>query len=197
MKLPRSLTTVTLLSKLIALILFVSLPFIGFYLGYKYRSSIIFTETPNPVNSSATDFSQEQISQIKRLEDVIARCGDAPIIEPYRISISSQTQLGAGWAPNCRNIAWSSTRSNLAVGWYSDEDYQETTITPPPFKPEKFEGIFVYNICSQKIDRIYTPDTEDGFYFDKWLDNVSFLYHTPNQAYVYNLLDNSSQLYSE
>jgi hypothetical protein len=38
MKLPESWTKVTLLSKILAIILFVSLPFIGFFLGVKYNS---------------------------------------------------------------------------------------------------------------------------------------------------------------
>ncbi len=35
-KLPKSLTTVTTLSKTIAMILFITLPFLGFYLGFQY-----------------------------------------------------------------------------------------------------------------------------------------------------------------
>ncbi len=41
MKLPRSFTTVTSFSKILALFLFIFLPFIGFYLGYKYSQSVI------------------------------------------------------------------------------------------------------------------------------------------------------------
>jgi eight-cysteine-cluster-containing protein len=36
--LPKSLTTVTTFSKILALFLFISLPFLGFYLGFKYNS---------------------------------------------------------------------------------------------------------------------------------------------------------------
>lgn len=39
-RLPKSLTTVTTLSKIIALILFISMPFIGFYLGRNYQKGI-------------------------------------------------------------------------------------------------------------------------------------------------------------
>lgn len=38
MKLPKSLTTVTLLSRLVALGLLVVLPFLGFYVGIKYQA---------------------------------------------------------------------------------------------------------------------------------------------------------------
>ncbi len=47
MKLPESWTTVTLLSKILTVILFVSLPFIGFVLGVRY-------------NNQTTTFSQEE-----------------------------------------------------------------------------------------------------------------------------------------
>lgn len=45
MKLPQSWTTVTLLSKILAILLFVSLPFIGFHLGKKYQQSITIPAT--------------------------------------------------------------------------------------------------------------------------------------------------------
>ncbi len=41
MKLPSYLTKVTPLSKTLALILFILLPFLGFYLGVKYQSSLV------------------------------------------------------------------------------------------------------------------------------------------------------------
>lgn len=42
-KLPKSLTTVTMLSKFLAGTLFVLLPFLGFYLGYRYHEAITMT----------------------------------------------------------------------------------------------------------------------------------------------------------
>lgn len=50
MKLPESWTTVTLLSKIIAIILFVLLPFIGFYFGYMYRDSLYITSDQNVIS---------------------------------------------------------------------------------------------------------------------------------------------------
>ncbi|MEK7573362.1 MAG: PsbP-related protein [Patescibacteria group bacterium] len=47
MTLPRSLTTVTTFSKILALFLFILLPFAGFYVGYKYRAG---TYVPTPIN---------------------------------------------------------------------------------------------------------------------------------------------------
>jgi|SRR5579872_653347 len=40
MKLPKSMTTVTTFSKTLALILFVVLPFLGFYLGTLYQKNV-------------------------------------------------------------------------------------------------------------------------------------------------------------
>jgi len=48
MKLPESFTKVTPLSKIIALILFVSLPFVGFYFGFVYAKSFNY-ESEHPV----------------------------------------------------------------------------------------------------------------------------------------------------
>jgi len=44
MRLPKELTTVTPLSKIIALILFISLPILGFLFGIKYQQLITFTD---------------------------------------------------------------------------------------------------------------------------------------------------------
>lgn len=41
MKLPESFTTVTTFSKILAIFLFVTLPFLGFYLGYQYKKSTV------------------------------------------------------------------------------------------------------------------------------------------------------------
>ncbi|MEK7186617.1 MAG: hypothetical protein AAB675_04650 [Patescibacteria group bacterium] len=46
MALPKSLTTVTTFSKILALFLFILLPFAGFYAGYKYRAG---TYVPTPI----------------------------------------------------------------------------------------------------------------------------------------------------
>lgn len=73
MKLPQSWTTVTTLSKILALAMFVGLPFIGFYFGNKYSSSFQkinnktvdnfkpLTITPTPILK--TEFSNVFLSQ--------------------------------------------------------------------------------------------------------------------------------------
>lgn len=44
MPLPKSTTTVTTLSKLLAAILFIALPFIGFWVGMEYQKLLTSTE---------------------------------------------------------------------------------------------------------------------------------------------------------
>jgi len=63
MKLPQSFTTVTPLSKFLAMILFVSLPFIGFYFGYKYKKSIVDLSLPTS-SPTQNPTSQPSVSSI-------------------------------------------------------------------------------------------------------------------------------------
>lgn len=55
MKLPSSWTTVTLLSKILAIALFVSLPFAGFYFGNKYQQD----SQSVPLDNSSTEIEKE------------------------------------------------------------------------------------------------------------------------------------------
>lgn len=62
---PKWLSTVTPLSKILAMILFITLPFLGFYLGYKYaEKTIINQQTSNtkraiatPINSTSSIYT--------------------------------------------------------------------------------------------------------------------------------------------
>lgn len=62
MTLPASLTTVTRLSKILAGIMFVGLPFLGVYLGYKYKEATTIIPIGNgqmAINENANKTSQE------------------------------------------------------------------------------------------------------------------------------------------
>lgn len=52
MKLPRELTTVTLLSKTLALILFILLPLLGFLLGFQYQQNVQQLQNIMPNNQA-------------------------------------------------------------------------------------------------------------------------------------------------
>lgn len=51
MRLPKKLTTVTLLSKALAIIVFITLPFIGFFLGIQYQETLDIANKQQAVNS--------------------------------------------------------------------------------------------------------------------------------------------------
>lgn len=70
MKLPQSWTTVTLLSKILAIILFVSLPFIGFCFGFKYHQSISVVEScPLPEIVQKPTVNEVSPTQKPQLDD--------------------------------------------------------------------------------------------------------------------------------
>ncbi len=53
-KLPKSLTTVTTFSKTLAMVLFIVLPFLGFYLGFQY--SYLLNQTSQPPSAAIQKF---------------------------------------------------------------------------------------------------------------------------------------------
>lgn len=48
MRLSKVLTTVTPLSRMLALLLFIALPFVGFYAGTQYQARLMQNEYPTP-----------------------------------------------------------------------------------------------------------------------------------------------------
>jgi hypothetical protein len=67
--LPKSFTTVTTLSKILALMMFISLPFLGFYLGMKYQIAI--TPTSNCPTASVNKLTQEEaINRVRQQKEV-------------------------------------------------------------------------------------------------------------------------------
>jgi len=80
MELPQSWTKVTLLSKILAIILFVSLPFIGFYLGVRYQTSKSLYQTL--INQQLIN---QQISPTSVIHNQTATLGPIPTIgnTPY------------------------------------------------------------------------------------------------------------------
>lgn len=83
MKLPESFTTVTPQSKLIALILFVSLPFIGFYFGLRYGQSL---SIPSDQTTSAAVSPVPSV--VKNPHSVLI----------YSEKISEQVDSGRSWS---------------------------------------------------------------------------------------------------
>lgn len=69
MKFPKELTTITPTSKILAAILFISLPFIGFFLGIRYQQTIsppsIITNYSTPTPDETANISQGAMGKIE------------------------------------------------------------------------------------------------------------------------------------
>ena len=176
MKPLESWTKVTKLSKILAMILFVSLPFIGFYLGIKYQK--INTATC-PVSSTSTPVSKKE-----KVGDKMDNtyCGDIPDIDSYYLYSNKDIKSNYAWSPDCHHIAWSSQTVTPSYGRTDD-----------PFTPQSYLGVFVYNDCSKQVQKVYIPETKGSYQFEKWLDEGSFIYSIEDQQYTYSIFENSSQ----
>jgi len=184
MQLPKSFTTVTPLSKALALILFVSLPFVGFLLGYRYNKSISII--PSDVKVVETQRpSQEDLDKLESVENNL-RCGQSPSLGGYYLTPNQGMDSYAVWSPDCRHIAWSTLSEAFFQFFPSPSNLS--------YEPRGWEGIFLYNSCNEEIDKVYTPETDTLYSFEKWLDSNSFIYNLDNQKYVYFVDDGSSQL---
>jgi hypothetical protein len=64
---PNPFTTVTTLSKLLALIIFIILPFAGFYLGTKYQKSVTVIPNTVPASPSKENTENHQVAVKNRL----------------------------------------------------------------------------------------------------------------------------------
>jgi hypothetical protein len=69
MKLPQSFTTVTPLSKVIAILLFASLPFIGFYFGIKFQQSVSVPFEANPIISTPSVIPTASTPSVNNIDD--------------------------------------------------------------------------------------------------------------------------------
>jgi len=61
-KLPAELTTITVLSKSLAVVLFIVLPFVGFFLGARYEQWSRSTESHNPLEFQYNNPPKEQVA---------------------------------------------------------------------------------------------------------------------------------------
>lgn len=120
-KLPQWLTTVTLFSKLLAMILFIALPLAGFYLGMKYQekttvitpvvSEVKTTVSPTPYVSKFNDSNAENVTYTS-----IALLGNS--MKRYSISYPIT------WERNVKRIGEISDELTLSNGEYSIVIYQ-------------------------------------------------------------------------
>lgn len=163
MKLPESWTTVTLLSKTLAVILFVLLPFIGFYFGYQYKQKTIIPEVREVVK-------EEKITTVTTTanRDLIEICGDLP-----ELNISSDGKFtrvtGPTWSPDCRHIAWATWQSTFS-------------------NPSINVGLFVYDYATKKTQKIYTPkQDEETVEFQRWETSNFIVFIKDGQRHLYTI----------
>lgn len=97
MKLPESWTTVTLLSKILAIILFVSLPFIGFYFGVKYQKNIYIENNVSEIkvnNEETKNITNTPIlmkTEDQQFSRIVVTKFNLAIPNSWKVQISNQS----------------------------------------------------------------------------------------------------------
>ena len=121
MKLTQSLTTVTRLSKILAAVLFVTLPFVGFYLGMEYQKGI------TPIIS---DQSSSQIPIIRISSPVIDQTVDLKTYtnHEYGIEFKYQSEWNLSYFPNTTFLIVLSGKLMNQFPKYPDELHEETIL---------------------------------------------------------------------
>ncbi len=190
MKLPNYLTTVTPISKVIALILFIIFPVIAFYFGIYYQQA-----KPAKIEY----ITHEKIVEVyptETLQDLILRCGDYPL-KILKIPHGGwNDRRGPTWSADCRHIVWSLHRSSPA--WIATTESEEKKLQELPSfddrQTQSDEGIFVYEDKTGNIKTIYHPLTKkDARYFKEWKDNNTVIFTAKERTYSYNLQSDSIQ----
>jgi hypothetical protein len=165
MKIPESFKKVTRLSKTLALILFVALPFGGFWLGRIYQSGI------QPKTVYVTQNRLVKIYPTESPELLVQRCGAFPSDSKLGINegFFATSLSGPFWAPDCRHIAWAD------------------------FTGVKPEGIYLYNERSVKSKLIYQDKDNRMILVRGWEDseNIKFDLYPEGSLYLINVNDGS------
>jgi hypothetical protein len=126
----------------------------------------ITTATPTPVATGVV--LTDNYSQVN------AKCGQLPLLPDYSETRFRGDYSLRTWSPSCRFIAWSAT-IKYSFG---------------PWSASPYEGLFIYDLKTKKVTRIYTPQSEnDSVVFVKWLSDNELVFHqaTNNLNNVYNM----------
>lgn len=135
---------------------------------------------PSPTSSSTPIPS---LSPVPVVSDIIsnddyvktyAKCGELPYLPQYTSTGFAGDISKILWSPGCRFIAWSATIKNSFGSWLVSPD----------------EGLFIYDLKTRKITRIYTPKSEsDSVAFKQWQDDTHLIFHMDqnNTDNVYNM----------
>lgn len=107
-----------------------------------------------------------------------AKCGELPNLSDYSPLRFPGEYSAKMWSPSCRFIAWSATIKYSFGSWSAS----------------KYEGLFLYDLKTQKTSRLYVPTSESDFVvFKNWQDDTHFVFRRNDDAsdYLYNLSSKS------
>ena len=111
-------------------------------------------------------------------QSLLSRCGNFPDEVPRPSSLGHYTVLsGPEWSTDCRYIAWGIWESGTS--WLGEVKPEETL--SPASRPLATEGIFLYNDCNKKIQKIYIPrkmENPETPEFVGWKDSKTIILHT-------------------
>lgn len=129
-------------------------------------SSVITVSTPTPVpeNKDANDYYAK----------IYAKCGEVPNLPDYSPTRFRGSYSPKLWSPTCRFIAWSATIDYSFGKWSAS----------------KYEGLFLYDLKTQKVTRIYTPKSQaDTVYLKRWSTDTTFVFHKliDDTDYIYDV----------
>jgi len=177
MILPKWATTVTPLSKTLALIIFTFFPIIAFCFGMNYQSAI--------TQQKVTYITNERIVKVPQIDtdkNLITRCGIIPDAIPNRGHFEMQN--GPMWSPDCRYVSWSM--------WKSGPGYSGVKNTISRQLSEK-EGVFLFNDATKRIIKIYSPkQLDESPTFVKWLDRSTIELTADKKTFHYDLKNNQT-----
>ena len=126
MVLPKSLTTVTTFSKILALFLFLLLPFAGFYAGYKYRAGT-YVDTLVTLNSPTS--------------------APTPTIDVTNWKTYTDTALGFSFKYP-EKLTLKENNTNIVLDNYKEIGYDSNEI---PFRGNEVENISITIIISKDL----------------------------------------------
>ena len=189
MTLPKWATTVTSFSKILAMIIFITFPIVGFISGMKYQQIINQPKIEYITREKIVKIPQEDTEK-----NLIRRCGMIPekvMTQKGRLDRVS----GPTWAPDCRNVAWSLWGGG-APGYYFENEptpiKEMENITPVPLEKE---GVFIFNDSTGKTIRAYLPKKLGEMpVFNYWLNRNVIVFTAEVNEYNYDLTNNSIKL---
>jgi hypothetical protein len=171
MKLPNALVTVTSFSKTVAVLLFISLPFVGFYLGQKYQQKINI-----PPICPTTKFNLPAPVPTESPQDLVQRCGLIDLDKLQVIEFVTDKFIhiaGPFWSPDCRHLAWSTWQSGVMGIRYTGV--------------HEYEGLFVYNEKTGKRQRIYIPKYSESVEIQNCFDSNTISFTKNGENKLFNL----------